>query len=183
MTETASNAAPMTPRAAMRLLLGCAVAMGIVVLAIGPGQFGAAMVHAPPIHPHAPDLSLLSHVSPAIRIHLVAVLIALAIGAGLLIGVKGRKAHRVMGWIWVVSMMIGAVSSLFIKIVNHGHLSLIHLLAGWVIIALPVAVFAARKHRVRMHARFMTGLFTGGLVLAGAMAFSPGRLMWDLFLR
>jgi uncharacterized membrane protein len=28
----------------------------------------------------------------------------------------------------------------------------------------------------------MTGLFTGGLILAGLLAFMPGRLMWNLVL-
>jgi uncharacterized membrane protein len=64
--------------------------------------------------------------------------------------------------------------------VNHGHLSFIHLLSGWTIIALPLAVSFARRHKVRMHARFMTGLFTGGLILAGLFAFFPGRLMWQV---
>ena len=43
-----------------------------------------------------------------------------------------------------------------------------------------MAVAAARRHKVRLHARLMTGLFTGGLVLAGLLAFMPGRLMWRL---
>lgn len=79
-------------------------------------------------------------------------------------------------------MMTGAASSLFIRMINHGSLSYIHLLAGWTIVALPMAAFAARTHRVKMHARLMTGLFTGGLILAGLLALLPGRLTWEIFL-
>ncbi|MDB5458354.1 MAG: hypothetical protein JWO72_95, partial [Caulobacteraceae bacterium] len=101
-------------------------------------------------------------------------------GVVLLIGVKGTTLHRTLGWIWVVAMFIGAVSSLFIRVINHGSLSFIHLFAGWTIVALPMAVAYARRHKVASHARAMTGLFTGGLVLAGLFAFIPGRLMWSL---
>ena len=45
-----------------------------------------------------------------------------------------------------------------------------------------MGVAFARRHKVRLHARMMTGLFTGGLVLAGMLAFMPGRLMWEMFL-
>jgi uncharacterized membrane protein len=110
------------------------------------------------------------------------VLMALAIGIVLLAGVKGSRLHRALGWTWVLAMFTGAASSLFIRMLNHGHLSLIHLLSGWTIVALPMAVAAARAHKVRVHARFMTGLFTGGLILAGLLAFLPGRLMWNLIL-
>jgi len=27
----------------------------------------------------------------------------------------------------------------------------------------------------------MTGMFTGGMLIAGLFTFLPGRLMWDLF--
>ena len=136
----------------------------------------------PAIHLHAPRFDLVLTAPFAVQIHLAAVLTAFAIGGVLLIGVKGSLMHRTLGWTWVLAMMTGAVSSLFIRFINHGSLSFIHLLSGWTIIVLPFAVAAARRHKVRSHARSMTGLFTGGLVLAGALAFIPGRLMWNIFL-
>jgi uncharacterized membrane protein len=54
-------------------------------------------------------------------------------------------------------------------------------LSGWTIIALPMAVFAIRRRNVMMHRRMMTGLFVGGLLIAGALAFIPGRLMFETF--
>ena len=41
-----------------------------------------------------------------------------------------------------------------------------------------MAVYAARRHRVASHRRTMTGLFVGGLLVAGGLTFLPGRLMW-----
>ena len=180
-------AAPITARSAlggrfmMRLTLFTAIALGIVAAAVGPRRAALGLSHLPPMRLHAPDFGLVAHAPVAIKLHLFAVLLAFAIGVALLIGVKGRTFHRTLGWVWVVAMMTGAVSSLFIRIINHGSLSYIHLLAGWTIVALPMAVFAARTHRVKAHARFMTGLFTGGLILAGLLAFMPGRLMWNMW--
>ncbi|MFN7108620.1 MAG: DUF2306 domain-containing protein [Brevundimonas sp.] len=134
--------------------------------------------------PHAPDWRLLLTSPPAIQIHVAAALTALAIGIVLLIGVKGNRLHRVLGWTWVLAMATTAVSSFFIHRLNPGGpggFSLIHLLSGWTVIALPMAVHAARRHRIADHRRAMTGMFVGGLIVAGAFTFLPGRLMWAIF--
>jgi uncharacterized membrane protein len=178
---TAPPAAPrvFTPRMMVQTLLSLTIPLGIVAAAVGPrNMIGPA--HLPAMHLHGPRLGLLAQAPLVVQCHLAAVLTALAIGIVLMIGVKGRPMHRILGWTWVAAMMTGAVSSLFIRIINHGALSYIHLLAGWTIVALPMAVFFARTHKVRLHARFMTGLFTGGLILAGLLAFMPGRLMWQI---
>ena len=43
------------------------------------------------------------------------------------------------------------------------------------------AVFMARRHNVRAHSRMMTGVFVGGLIVAGLFAFMPGRLLFSVF--
>lgn len=134
--------------------------------------------------PHSPDWRLLLTSPPAIQIHVAAALTALAIGIVLLIGVKGNRLHRTLGWTWVLAMATTAVSSFFIHRLNPGGpggFSLIHLLSGWTVIALPMAVHAARRHRIADHRRAMTGMFVGGLIVAGAFTFLPGRLMWAIF--
>lgn len=131
--------------------------------------------------PHLPDLALLARQPIQIQLHIAAALTALLLGTVQLIGVKGTTAHRIIGWTWVIAMAVTAVSSLFIRQINAGGFSFIHLLSGWTIIALPMAIYAARKHRVLAHRRGMTGLFVGGLIVAGLLTFLPGRLMWTLF--
>lgn len=128
--------------------------------------------------PHAPDVALLMAQPLTIQLHIAAALTALLIGVLLLVGVKGNTLHRSLGWAWVVAMMTTAVSSFFIRTINPGALSWIHLISGWTVIALPMAVHAARRHRVADHRRAMTGLFVGGLLIAGVLTFLPGRLMW-----
>nr|WP_316629896.1 DUF2306 domain-containing protein [uncultured Brevundimonas sp.] len=140
----------------------------------GPGAWGL----------HAPRWPLFLAAPGAIHIHVAAALIALAIGVVLLTGVKGDRLHRTLGWLWVLAMGTTAVSSFFIHQINPdgpAGLSLIHLLSGWTVVGLPMAVYAARRHRVAAHRRAMTGMFVGGLIVAGLLTFLPGRLMWAVF--
>lgn len=174
--KTASDRRAIDRRFVIRFAIASTVPLGLVVMAIGPAAFS----HLPPLHPHAPEFRRIAAAPPAVQAHLAGVGVAIAVGVVLMTGVKGTTAHRILGWTWVAAMMTGAVSSLFIRMLGHGAFSSIHLISGWTIVALPMAVAAARSHKVRLHARLMTGLFTGGLVFAGALAFLPGRLMWLL---
>lgn len=164
-------------------ILGVGLAVLIVVVA-GPRMFtgmGAFLVERG-VHPHAPNLSLLAAQPLAIKIHLAAAITALLIGVALMMRVKGTGLHKTLGWTWVIAMGVTAVSSLFIRQLNHGHFSFIHLLSGWTIVGLPGAVYAIKRGKVATHRKAMTGMFVGGLLLAGLFAFIPGRLLWAMVL-
>lgn len=150
-----------------------------LLAAVGGGT-GLALAFAS-ITAHAPDWSLLARQPWVIQLHIVAALGALLLGTVQLIGIKGTGVHRLIGWSWVVAMITVAVSSLFIRQINPGSFSWIHLLSGWTLIALPMALFAVRRGRIASHARGMTWTFIGGLIVAGAFTFLPGRLMWEVF--
>jgi len=149
---------------------------GVLLLA---AAFSAAALYA--AGGHAPDWGRLARQPLEIQLHIAGALFALLIGTVLLVGIKGTAVHRGLGWAWVLAMTVTAISSLFIRQINGGALSLIHLLSGWTLIGLPMGVWAVRRGRIRAHARHMTGLFIGALIVAGAFAFVPGRLMWSLF--
>jgi uncharacterized membrane protein len=136
----------------------------------------------PRVHLHAPRLDLLAAASPAIRLHLAAAVLALLVGCVLLIRRKGTAWHKFLGWGWVLAMGIVAGSSLFIQVLRPGQWSLLHLLSGWVLLALPFAVIAVRRGNVGAHRRTMTGIFIGGLLIAGLFTFAPGRLLFRVFL-
>ena len=154
----------------------------LAVLGIAAG--GWALSQMRPGHTlHAPDFSLLAQQSMVVKIHLAAALAAFALGVVMFLSRKGAPFHRVAGWTWVLLIATVAGSSLFITGLNGDHWSLIHLLSGWTLIILPFAVWAARKHDVKAHRRRMTGVFLGGMVIAGAFTFFPGRLMWAIFFR
>lgn len=126
------------------------------------------------------DVALFAAQPLVVQLHILAALGTVALGGLIFSMRKGRTFHRTAGWIWVVLMATTAVSSLFIVGLNGDFWSVIHLLSGWVLIILPIGVWAARKHRVDVHRKTMTGIFVGGSLVAGAFTFLPGRLMWQL---
>jgi uncharacterized membrane protein len=130
---------------------------------------------------HAPDWALWRELPAQTQIHVIAAVAALAVGLVILSLPKGRGLHKPLGWLWVAAMGLTAVSSLFMTGLNGDFYSLIHLLTGWTLIALPMGIFAIRNRNVVAHRRAMTGMFLGGLVVAGALTFLPGRFMFELF--
>ena len=114
----------------------------------------------------------------AIQLHAFAALAAFALGAVQLAAPKGTIPHRLFGWIWAALMLVVVISSFFIHEIRlWGPWSPIHLLSVFTLIALPFAVWAARRHDVARHQRAMIGLFFGALVVAGAFTLLPGRIM------
>ena len=132
-------------------------------------------------HPHWPDVALFVSIPPQVKFHIVAAVAAFAIGLVILLQPKGSPLHKTLGWAWVVAMGATAISSFFITGLNGNSLSFIHLISGWTVVALPLGIYAIRNKQVLMHRRAMTSLFVGGLVIAGALTFIPGRLMYQLF--
>ena len=81
----------------------------------------------------------------------------------------------------MAAMGLTAISSFFITGLNGSHFSWIHGISAWTIIALPMAVAAARRRNIRKHAKGMTNAFVGGLLVAGLFTFLPGRMLWSIF--
>lgn len=114
--------------------------------------------------------------SPAVAIHLACALGALALGALLLSRrLKGDRAHRILGWTWVGLMLGVAVSSLWIP--GFLRLSWIHGFTALAFMGLARGVSHARCHQVRAHRHTMTSLYVGGMLVAGALALAPGRVL------
>ncbi len=165
----------------LRFALGMGAVAAIVGLSLtGAGDAVTRMAMSARLH--APDMALFNALSPAIKIHLFTALAALVLGAVLMTVRKGRTFHRVAGWVWVSLVSVTAGATLFITTLNHGSWSLLHLFTAWTLIALPLAVIAARRHQVTRHRGFMMGLFYGGFAINLGIAFIPGRTMWMMFL-
>lgn len=165
----------------LRFGIAMAVVVAIVGLSLG-GAWKAVATLALSARPHAPDVALFMSLSPAIKVHLVAALAALALGGVLMTVRKGRTFHRVAGWTWVALALTTAGATLFITSLNPGSWSLLHLISGWVLIVLPLAVMWAKRRQVQRHRKTMIGLFYGGFAINLFIAFIPGRTMWMMFL-
>jgi len=109
--------------------------------------------------------------------HLIALTIALALTPAMLLRRRGDRAHRLLGTIWVVAMLVGAISSFRLHFLNPGGFSLIHLLSIYTLIQVPVLYWAARTHRVALHRRGIRGLVLAALLVAGFLTFLFNRLL------
>ncbi|WP_315774927.1 MULTISPECIES: DUF2306 domain-containing protein [unclassified Bradyrhizobium] len=115
---------------------------------------------------------------PAVLLHAVAAMTAFALGLVQFAAPKGTLLHRTIGWIWGALMAAVAVSSFWIHTIRLvGPWSPIHLLSLYTLAVLPLAVWAAHRHRVAAHRRAMITLFSGALVIAGLFTLLPGRIM------
>jgi uncharacterized membrane protein len=126
----------------------------------------------------AMSLAPLLNAPPVIQVHAFAAMSAFVLGLVQFAAPKGTLPHRTIGWIWVALMATIALSSFWIHSIRLvGPFSPIHLISIFVLVMLPLAVFAAHRHNVSRHRKSMIGLFIGGLVVAGAFTFIPGRIM------
>ncbi|WP_315780068.1 DUF2306 domain-containing protein [Bradyrhizobium sp. SZCCHNPS1003] len=115
---------------------------------------------------------------PAVLLHAVAAMSAFALGLVQFAAPKGTLPHRTIGWVWVALMAAVAASSFWIHTIRLvGPWSPIHLLSLYTLAVLPLAVWAAHRHRVAAHRRAMITLFSGALVIAGLFTLLPGRIM------
>ena len=85
------------------------------------------------------------------------------------------------GVLFLLFMLMTAGTAIFIREINEGNFSWIHLFVpltfytGWQI------VHFVRKGDIARHKRAVTGLFFGALLIPGLAAFLPGRTMWMIF--
>ena len=121
--------------------------------------------------------------TPVILIHLGAALAALVLGIAVFLRRKGTFGHRVLGRAWVGLMLLTAISTYWIR--SSGSFSWIHGLSVLTLIALAFAVYFAVAGNIQRHQSIMKGTFFGALIVAGAFALLPQRLLghalWSLF--
>ena len=130
------------------------------------------------------NFSALTLASPAIITHLLFAILAFGIGAIQLISTKGTRAHRLLGYIWVVAMIIICVTSFSIKEVmpsgRFGGFSPIHFLSIFVLVQLTRGIYFAKTKDIKRHRQCMLYTYIGGLVIAGVFTFMPGRLLFKV---
>lgn len=127
------------------------------------------------------DFSRLAEAPVVLQIHIASALSAFFVGLWILVRPKGRGMHKTLGWVWVAAMASTAISSFWITGINGSSFSWIHGLSAWTVIGLPMGIYAIRRKQVQKHAKAMTGMFLGGMIIAGLFTFLPGRMMWHLF--
>ncbi len=181
MSNTELSTAPRMSGLVVRSLTVALVLTAIILATFGPRGLTQLWQALSAARLHAPRVDLLASAPLAIKVHLGTVLAALALATWQMVGLKGRATHRIVGWTLAVLLLTTAVTSLFIHDPRGGLFNPFQIFSVWTLIVVPVALFAARRHNVRFHARAMAGLYFGGMIFAGMLTFLPGRLMWRVF--
>jgi uncharacterized membrane protein len=118
----------------------------------------------------------------AIKIHLATVIPAFFLGTWLIfLSRKGSHYHRIFGSVYLALMTVTSIAAIFIKSLNPGHLSWIHIFVPVTLFGVVSAIWRIRRKDVKGHQRAMLGVYFGGLIVAGSLTFYPGRLMYRLF--
>ena len=109
-------------------------------------------------------------------LHLSTIVPAFLIGTYLLIKRKGSPRHKMLGKFYMSLMLTTGIITLFMpayigpQLLNHfGYLHLFSLL---VLVSVPMSYLAISNS--------MIGLYVGGILVAGSIAFLPGRMLTQL---
>ena len=119
--------------------------------------------------------------------HLATVLPAFFLGAFQLLGRKGTPSHKLLGRIYMLFMLATGVITLAMpagvgpRILNH--FGFIHIFSFLALVNVPMAYVAARRGNIKVHRVNMIALYIGGILIAGALALMPGRMLHDWLFR
>lgn len=109
--------------------------------------------------------------------HIATIVLAVILTPVMLLRRRGDRLHRRLGWVWVSAMALTATLTFWIRGLNQGSLSLIHILSAWTLVQVPLIVWAARAHNHRQHRNAVRGMVAGTLVIAGIFTFPFDRLL------
>lgn len=113
--------------------------------------------------------------------HLATVLPAFVLGAFQLLGRKGTRWHKQLGKFYMLLMLATGLITLAMpakvgpQVLNH--FGFIHIFSLMALLSVPFAYIAVRRRYIRAHRFAMISLYVGGILIAGAFAFSPGRML------
>ncbi|MEJ6708888.1 MAG: DUF2306 domain-containing protein [Amylibacter sp.] len=92
-----------------------------------------------------------------------------------------RYFHKIVGYIFVVGIVIGGLSLFFIFSIRMiGPFSPIHLLSIVSLFSVSFALYSIKNKKIKAHKRAMWRLYSQAIGVAGLFAFLPGRLMNDI---
>ncbi|MFM9862741.1 MAG: DUF2306 domain-containing protein [Micropepsaceae bacterium] len=169
----------------LRLWLGVGLAFAVIGgwIAMMPPEsrermfafWGRVKVPAPGL-----DLAPLLAAPLSVQVHVAAAMLALVVGVVIFLLPKGTGFHRLFGWTWVSAMIVVAATSIAMIADMRSGINALHVFTVVTVVSLWSGLTGIRRGNVQQHAGSMVGLYIGGLIIAGATAFIPGRTMWKV---
>ena len=123
-------------------------------------------------HPEA-----IAQMPAGLRWHLLGAVAAILLGALQMVRRKGGAAHRVLGAVWAVLMIVMSLAAM----IGSPTVGVLQILAVVVILLTARAVWLAHRHDVVGHKHQMQMLFFAALLGVGLFTAVPGRATWKLF--
>jgi len=115
---------------------------------------------------------------PIIQVHAGTAILALLLGPFVIWRKRRDMAHRIMGRIWIVTMIVVASTSWFISSFAWiGPFGPVHIFAVMTYWSLYSSIRHLMAGRFAAHGAEMRSLYIYALGIAGAFTFLPGRTM------
>ena len=111
-----------------------------------------------------------------VQVHAWAALFCLVPTCVVALARKGTRLHKAMGSLFLVLIVITALTSFWIRDIFPGSFSPIHLLSLVTLANAPLALLALRQGIIERHRKAMIGISIG-LIAAGLFTMMPGRIM------
>lgn len=127
------------------------------------------------------NIDIFTAQSLAIQIHILVAVGAFFLGAVVFVSRKGTRAHKMAGRIFGILMLITATTAIFIRQLNDGSLSWIHIFVPITFIGMYQIVSTIRRGDIAGHRKHVRNLYFGALMIPGIASFLPGRVMWAMF--
>lgn len=113
----------------------------------------------------------------AVIVHVATVIPAVPLGLYLMLTRKGGARHKLLGRIWIALMVVTALAAIFIRHINDGQFSFIHLFVPLTLLGAWQTIATARRGQLRAHRNNLLRLYLGALIIPGIFAFAGNRLM------
>ena len=90
---------------------------------------------------------------------------------------RGDGRHRLLGRVWAVLILWTAISSFWIRDINEGAFSWLHVLSVVTLVTVTLGVVNARRGNVAAHRGNMVGSWLGAVGAMVAAVAVPGRMI------
>lgn len=114
-------------------------------------------------------------------LHFATVAPAFLLATFLLIMPKGTPLHKLLGKLVMLLILATAIITLFMPATLgpslYGHFGFIHGISVFVIYSIITAYVAAKRGNIKAHKAKLVGVYVGGFLIAGSLAFMPERLL------
>ena len=180
-THNADRTAPVW----RHLAIGLVVVSAVVGLALWQGSAGnlslLGNLFGSANWSFRPDPAAFLRAPWVIQLHAGTAIGALVLGTVQMFAPKGTIPHRTVGYVWAALMVTTAISAIFIRQINGGSFSFIHIFVPLTLMSVYGMIASARRGVINKHRNAVYGAFFGALIVPGLFAFMPGRLMHVVF--